>query len=169
MEPEFIRIRDRFVAQWGALGSQWGVNRTMAMIHALLLVSPQAKTTDEIMEELRISRGNANTNLRELVDWGLLRRVVIAGERKEFFEAEKDVWKIFCIVARERKRRETEPAQKVLTACAEEAAPFSSSEAQSFRKMLSELADFVDLANTVMDKIAAAEQSKVVPRVLKLF
>jgi DNA-binding transcriptional regulator GbsR (MarR family) len=169
VEAEFIVIRDRFVAQWGALGSQWGVNRTMAMIHALLLVSPQPKTTDEIMEELRISRGNANTNLRELVGWGLLQRVVVPGERKEFFEAEKDVWKIFCIVARERKRRETEPAQRVLSSCAEDAAAFASPEAKAFRRMLTELADFVDLANTLMDRIASSEQSKVVPRILKLF
>lgn len=166
---EFHAVRDKFVAQWGALGSQWGVNRTMAMIHALLLVSPDPLTTDAVMETLQVSRGNANTNLRELVDWGLLRRVVVPGERKEYFEAEKDVWKIFCIVARERKRREIEPAHTVLANCAEEARQFQTPEAKAFREMLLALAEFVDLANTVMDKIAAAEQSSIAPRLLKLF
>ena len=102
--------RESFVHSWGALGSSWGVSRTMAMIHALLLVSDEALSTDEIMAELGVSRGNANTNLRELVGWGLIRKVVRKGERREYFEAEKDVWKIFCTVARERKRREIEPA-----------------------------------------------------------
>src|SRR5579862_1600088 len=92
--------RDEFVSQWGAMGSAWGINRTMAQIHALLLVTPQPLSTDEIMADLKVSRGNAHGNLRELVSWGLIRGVVRKGERKEYFEAEKDVWKMFCIVAR---------------------------------------------------------------------
>src|SRR6266481_5615409 len=93
--------RDEFVTQWGAIGSAWGINRTMAQIHALLITAPAALSTDEIMEELKISRGNAHSNLRDLVSWGLVRSVVRKGERKEFFEAEKDVWKMFCIIIRE--------------------------------------------------------------------
>ena len=98
--------RQEFVSQWGAIGSAWGINRTMAQIHALLITSPEPLTTDEVMEELRISRGNANTNLRDLVGWGLIRSLLRPGERKEYLVAEKDVWKMFCIIARERKRRE---------------------------------------------------------------
>ena len=112
------KARDEFVAQWGALGTQWGINRTMAQIHALLMTMPDPLSTDEVMEELEISRGNAHTNLKELVAWGLIRVVVKKGERREFFEAEKDVWTIFTIVARERKRREIDPALEVLRSCA---------------------------------------------------
>ncbi len=92
----------------------------MAQIHALLIVTPNALTTDEVMEELKISRGNAHQNLRDLVGWGLVRSVIRKGERKEYFEAEKDVWRMFCIVARERKRREIEPVLKALRACEEQ-------------------------------------------------
>src|SRR3954453_12164213 len=98
--------RDEFVSQWGAIGSAWGINRTMAQIHALLITTPNPLSTDEIMEDLKISRGNAHGNLRDLVSWGLVRSVVRKGERKEYFEAEKDVWKMFCTVMRERRRRE---------------------------------------------------------------
>ncbi len=90
-------VKDDFIAQWGAFGSQWGINRTMAQIHALLMVVPDAMNTDEVMDNLRISRGNAHTNLKELVNWGLVRIIVKKGERKEYFEAEKDVWRIFII------------------------------------------------------------------------
>jgi len=124
-------------------------------------------STDEIMEELNISRGNANTNLRELVDWGLAQRVVKQGERKEFFTAEKDVWKIFCVIARERKRRETDPAQKVLESCIHDSEGIESAEAREFRRQLAALSDFVALANTLMEKVASAEQSRILPRILK--
>src|SRR6188508_219886 len=115
---QLAAARDEFVMQWGAIGSAWGINRTMAQIHALLIISPRALTTDEVMEELQISRGNAHSNLRDLVSWGLVRSVVRKGERKEYFEAEKDVWKMFCIIIRERRRREIRPAMGVLQACA---------------------------------------------------
>ena len=106
--------RDQFVSQWGVMGTQWGINRTMAQIHALLMTSPEALSTDEVMEELAISRGNAHTNLKELVNWGLLRIVTRKGERKEYFEAELDVWEIFRRIVQERKRREIDPALDLL-------------------------------------------------------
>src|SRR4030095_11045372 len=83
--------RDQFVNQWGVMGNAWGVNRTMAQIHALLITATAALSTDDIMQDPKISRGNAHSNLRDLVSWGLVRSVVRKGERKEFFEAEKDV------------------------------------------------------------------------------
>ncbi|MGK0239765.1 MAG: DNA-binding transcriptional regulator GbsR (MarR family) [Candidatus Pelagisphaera sp.] len=165
---EIETIKQDFVSQWGALGSQWGVNRTMAMIHSLLLVSTKPLTTDQVMEELEISRGNANTNLRELASWGLVRSVVLKGERKDFYEAEKDVWRIFCIVARERKRRETEPASKVLQDCVSRAQRLKTKEAKALSKQLNELNEFVELANTIMDKVASKERSVLVPKLLKL-
>ncbi|MDQ8180545.1 hypothetical protein [Pelagicoccus sp. SDUM812005] len=165
---ELAEIKDNFVTQWGALGSQWGINRTMAMIHALLLVSPKPLTTDEIMAELSVSRGNANTNLRDLVSWGLIRQVIVKGERKDHYEAEKDTWKIFCIVARERKRRETEPASQVLKDCIERSKDLKSVEAKELHKQLSSLNDFVTLANSIMEKVASKEQSSLLPKILKV-
>lgn len=165
---EIAEIKEDFVAQWGALGSQWGINRTMAMIHALLLVSPRPMTTDQIMDSLSVSRGNAHANLRELVNWGLIRQVIVKGERKDHYEAEKDVWKIFCTLARERKRRETEPASHVLQDCIRRSKGMRSPEAQELHKQLSALNEFVLLANTAMEKIATKEQSALLPKLLKL-
>jgi DNA-binding transcriptional regulator GbsR (MarR family) len=164
---DLIRARDEFVTQWGALGSTWGINRTMAQIHALLMVTPRALTTDEVMADLQISRGNAHANLRDLVGWGLVRSVVRKGERKEYFEAEKDVWKMFCTIVRERKRREVEPAITVLKTCAEQTAGLKSEEARAFTKQLNALGEFLVLSDNVMSKIAKSEQSVTVPWALK--
>ena len=160
--------RDEFVTQWGAMGNSWGINRTMAQIHALLMITPEPLSTDEVMEELKISRGNANMNLRELVGWGLVRGIVRKGERKEFFEAEKDVWKIFCTVARERKRREIEPAQEVLLRCQEQTEGLKGADAEIFRKQLAELSDFIATASNVMDKVASSSRSKLMPLAAKM-
>jgi DNA-binding transcriptional regulator GbsR (MarR family) len=156
-----------FIEGWGALGSSWGVSRTVAMVHALLLISEAPLSTDEIMAELGISRGNANTTLRELIGWGLVRKLVRKGERREYFEAEKDVWTIFCTIARERKRRETEPALAVLEACREQTKGLRSSKAKAFHSQITEIAEFVSTANGLLDRVAASEQSKVLPAVLK--
>lgn len=167
-EPSTLtQARDEFVTQWGAMGSAWGINRTMAQIHALLITTPAAMTTDEVMAELKISRGNAHGNLRELVSWGLIRSVIRKGERKEFFEAEKDVWKMFCIVIRERSRRELRPAMRVLQECAARTRGLKGAEADAFNAQIKGLSDFLTLADNMSDKIAASEQSKVVPWALK--
>src|SRR6266567_6474985 len=128
--------RDQFVSQWGVIGNAWGINRTMAQIHALLITAPSALSTDDIMQELKISRGNAHSNLRDLVSWGLVRSVVRKGERKEFFEAEKDVWRMFCIVIRERRRREMRPALAVLKDCSERTKGLKGNQASAFNKQL---------------------------------
>lgn len=160
--------RLEFVTQWGVLGSAWGVNRTMAMLHALLLTSVVPLCTDDAMEALQVSRGNANTNLRELISWGLVRKIVQPGERRDYFEAEKDVWKIFCTVVRERKRREVDPALAVLRDCAERTAGLRGSEAREFHGVMKAVGEFVEVAARIMDRVAASERSKIVPAVLKL-
>src|SRR6478735_2902412 len=106
--------KQQFIQAWGTLGSSWGVSRSMAQVHAILMISPEALTTEEIMEELNISRGNANMNVRDLIDWGLVTKELKPGERKEYFFAEKDVWVIARQVAKERRKRELEPMIKVL-------------------------------------------------------
>lgn len=157
-EQETIRraldeVRDDFIAQWGAFGSQWGINRTMAQIHALLMTGTDALSTDEVMERLHISRGNAHTNLKELVSWGLVRIIVRKGERKEFFEAEKDVWRIFTIILRERQRREIDPALELLRHCQEETRDLTGAEAKVFRDQVKELEGFVSFARNVGSKV----------------
>src|SRR6478609_2618468 len=159
--------RDQFVSQWGVIGSAWGVNRTMAQIHALLITAPAALSTDDIMQDLKISRGNAHSNLRDLVSWGLVRSVVRKGERKEYFEAEKDVWKMFCIIVRERKRREIRPAIHVLKDCIERVDDLKSAEAKSFATQTKALCDFMEMADGVLSKIVRSEQSSIVPWALK--
>lgn len=162
------QARDEFVSQWGALGTQWGINRTMAQIHALLMTAPVPMTTDEVMEDLEISRGNAHTNLKELVAWGLIRVVVKKGERREFFEAEKDVWQIFTIVARERKRREIEPALAILNKCAEESEGISTAEGKAFHAQMRALEDFVSFASKMSDRISSMKHGFALQLAAKL-
>ncbi len=106
--------KEQFILNWGALGTQWGINKTMAQIHALLLVSPDPLSTEDIMNQLQISRGNANMNLRELMDWGIVEKVLKTGERKEFFLADKDIWKVAMRIIKERKKREIDPIIRTL-------------------------------------------------------
>ncbi len=110
--PDADAIReaqDLFISVWGKMGSAWGISRTMAEVHALLYITGEALCTDDVMDRLSISRGNASMSLRALQDWGILRRVHKRGDRKEYFEAESDVWTMFRTIARERQKREIDP------------------------------------------------------------
>lgn len=102
--------QDRFVQAWGQLGPSWGISRTMAEAHALLYICARPLNTDEVMDRLRISRGNASMTLRALVEWGIVSRVHKPGDRKEYFAAEQDVWSLARQIIRERLRREILPA-----------------------------------------------------------
>ena len=166
-QQTLLEARDEFVTQWGTIGTAWGINRTMAQVHALLITTGHLMSTDEIMEDLKISRGNAHKNLRDLVSWGLIRSVVRKGERKEFFEAEKNVWKMFCIILRERRRRELRPAQAALQECAVRTRGLKGAEAVAFNKQIKALSDFLELADNVITKISRSEQSSMVPWALK--
>jgi len=166
--PTLEQARDEFVTQWGTIGSAWGINRTMAQIHALLITTPKALTTDEVMEDLKISRGNAHMNLRELCGWGLVRSVIRKGDRKEYFEAEKDVWKMFTIIVRERKRREIEPALHALQRCKEQTKGLKGEAATAFHQQITALSDFVALANGVMDKVSSGPAKVFLPLAQRL-
>ena len=111
---EYQEARDKFLQAWGTLGSQWGINRTMAQIHALLLISPDPLTAIDIKDALQISTGNTNMNLRALMDWGLVHKELKTGDRKDYFVAEKDMWDVVRKIIVQRKRRELEPVLKVL-------------------------------------------------------
>ena len=112
---EYNEAKDRFIEAWGNLGSSWGINRSMAQIHALLLISTEALSTEDLMEQLQMSRGNVNMNIRALMDWGIAYKIHKTGERREFFACEKDVWLLAKQVSRERRRREIEPILNVLS------------------------------------------------------
>ncbi|MFZ4575473.1 MAG: GbsR/MarR family transcriptional regulator [Phycisphaerales bacterium] len=108
--PEALReAQDRFIAVWGQMGSAWGISRTMAEVHALLYITGQPQCTDEVMERLQISRGNASMSLRALQDWGIVVRAHKRGDRKEYYAAEQDVWALFRAIVRERIKREVDP------------------------------------------------------------
>ena len=101
--------QDQFILEWGRMSSSWGINRTMAQIHALLFVVGEPLEVNEIMDRLQISRGNASMNLRELMDWGIVRRFRHPGDRKDTYYSETDPYQMFARVVRERKRRELDP------------------------------------------------------------
>lgn len=166
---ELADARAEFIAQWGTLGPVWGITRSMAQIHAALLATEDPLSTDDIMSLLEISRGNANTHLRELVSWGLVRTVHRKGDRKEYFEAIKSVWTIFCIIARERRRREIDPALAALQDCAAKTKGLRGKDGKAFHAMVAELADFVGTGNRILERAAARQESHVIPALLKLF
>jgi DNA-binding transcriptional regulator GbsR (MarR family) len=159
-------VRARFIHSWGEMGPQWGINRTMAQLHALLMISERPLSTDNVIETLGISRGNANMNLRTLVDWGLVRRVFVKGDRKEYFQSEKDVWNMFCRIARERKKREIEPIIDAMQECM--ALTEKDKTAAHFRGRVSELLDLVKMLDLILGKLAQQEKNLVIPRILKL-
>ena len=108
-EAAIREAQDAFVAAWGQMAGAWGISRTMAEVHALLFVTGQALNTDEVMERLQISRGNASMSLRALLEWGIVSKAHKRGDRKEYFQAEQDVWAMFRAIVRERLKREVEP------------------------------------------------------------
>ena len=161
--------REKFVQSWGTLGSSWGINRTMAQIHSLLLVSHKPLCAEEVMSLLKISRGNANMNLRALIDWGLVRKEHKSGERKEYFEAELDVWEIFRRIVVERKRREIDPALETLEACKEETTGMKTAAGRAFHEQMKSLEEFVRFASTMSDRVASLQHGKAMKLAMKIF
>lgn len=108
-QAQLTAAREQFVQAWGQMGPSWGVSRTMAEVHALLYITAAPLNTDDVMDKLRISRGNASMSLRALVEWGLIARIHLRGDRKEYFQADADAWSMARVVIRERLRREILP------------------------------------------------------------
>ncbi len=165
---KFDEAKKQFIQTWGTLGSEWGINRTMAQIHALLLISPEAVSTDEIMEELQISRGNANMNLRELITWDLIRKELVPADRKEYFVAEKDIWEVARRIATERKRREIEPVKHVLAKLKLAEGDRKDPEVREFAKMMGDLENFVGKMDKTVDAMIKADQNWFFSTLIKL-
>ena len=161
--------KQQFISSWGAFGTHWGINRTMAQIHALLLVSADPMTQDDIMEELNISRGNTNMNIRELINWGLVERVILPGERKEFFSAEKDIWKVMRQIVKERKKRELEPMLKLLDQLEGVEGDKKDRNIKTFVETVSGIKRLGRQADKTLDVMIRAEENWFVSSLVKFF
>ncbi len=159
----------KFIEAWGKLGSEWGINRTMAQVHALLLISPGPLTTEEIMEQLSISRGNANMTLRDLMSWGLIEKQHRAGERKEYFYAEKDVWTIARQVAQERKKRELDPVLKVLNELTTVDGDEKDPAYKTFKKSVTDINKLAKNVDRTLTTMVKAEENWFWGSIFKMF
>src|SRR5256714_6734762 len=134
-------VAQKFILHWGEMGTRWGINRTVAQVHALLFLSPRPVPADEIATTLSVARSNVSTSLRELQGWGIVRVVHVLGDRRDHFESIKDVWEIFRIVSEERKRREIDPTLNALAGCVREIKSSPQSDAYT-RERLGRMLEF---------------------------
>jgi len=158
--------KDKFVQSWGSIGSNWGINRTMAQIHALLLVSSKPLSAMEIKQELQISVGNANMNIRALIDWGLVHKELIPGQRKEFFIAEKDMWEVVKRIIIQRKKKELEPILRLLNDVGD--VDPSDQDAEEFAKVIKDLQLYSNKVDSTLDRLINADSNWFVGTFMKM-
>jgi DNA-binding transcriptional regulator GbsR (MarR family) len=156
--------QQRFVLHWGEMGIRWGINRTVAQIHALLFLSPEPLNAEQIAATLQVARSNVSTSLKELQGWGLARLVHVMGDKRDHFETHKDVWEMFRVIADERKRREIDPTRELLKSCLE--APAKELDAHS-RERLESLSEFFETTSSWYGQ-ARSWSPSVLQRFLKL-
>jgi len=149
--------KQKFIQSWGTLGSDWGINRTMAQIHALLLIAPESLSAMEVKEKLNISMGNTNMNIRALIDWGLVYKELKPGERKEFFVAEKDMWEVVKKIVIQRKKKELEPMIKVLDEIT--AVQGKCDDSDEFCKVVKDIKLFSNKADSILDTLIKADSN----------
>jgi DNA-binding transcriptional regulator GbsR (MarR family) len=166
---KLTEAKQQFISSWGAFGTHWGINRTMAQIHALLMVSPEPITQDEVMEELNISRGNVNMNMRDLINWGLVERVLLQGERKEYFTAEKDIWKVATQIIKERKKRELDPMMKLLAQLETIEGDKKDKDIKQFVETVTGIRKFGKQADQMLDVMIKADENWFLNGVMKIF
>lgn len=153
---EYQEAKQQFVSTWGSLGTLWGINKAMAQIQALLFVSPKPLTTEEIMAELQISRGNTSMNVRQLIDWGIVKKELKVGERKEYYSTEKDVHELARVIAKERSRREIRPVIKTL----KEISSIKDDGTEQTKELIKQTKALHDLAETADTLLAKAVNHK---------
>lgn len=166
---KLTEAKKQFISSWGAFGTHWGINKTMAQIHALLMISPDPLTQDDMMEQLSISRGNVNMNIRDLINWGLVERVIIPGERKEFFSAEKDIWKVATQIIKERKKRELEPMLKLLDNLEEVEGDKKDKHVKQFVETVSGIKKFGQQADKMLQVMVKADENWFISSLMKFF
>jgi len=165
---EYQEAKDKFISTWGSLGSLWGINKAMAQIQALLFISTKPLCMEDIMEDLKISRGNTSMNLRQLMDWGIVTKTLVAGERKEFFTTEKDVQELARVIAKERSRREIKPVIKVLG----EVSTIKNDGSEKTKELIKQtkaLHELTETMDSVINKLVDQKQNWITKSVLKLF
>ncbi len=160
--------KEEFISNWGAFATQWGINKTMAQIHALLMVSAAALTQDDLMLQLGISRGNVNMNIRDLVSWGLVYRKTVTGERKEYFVAEKDIWKVATRIMTERKKRELDPMLKLLEELQQVDGDKNDPEVKAFTETIGGIKKMSMQADKLLTTFARADENWLTANILKL-
>lgn len=162
--------KQQFIQSWGILGTQWGINRTMAQIHALLLVSAEPMSADDVMDQLQISRGNANMNLRELMDWQLVQKILKPGERKEFFAAEKDIWMVAMRIIAQRKKREFDPLLDTVTSLQTiESDSAASADVKAFTETMKNIERFAKKGDKALNGLLTANENWFTGTLLALF
>lgn len=164
---ELSQAKNKFIQTWGSLGSQWGISKTMAQIHALLIVSPEVLSMEDIMHELHISRGNASMNLRNLIDWGIIFKEYKPGERREYFSAEDNIDELARKIAKERSKREIKPTLRVLQEVSE-LENSQTKEAIHFKNKTTELYEFLTRADNMLEKITDYKESWITKTIMKL-
>lgn len=149
--------KQKFIQTWGALASNWGISKTMAQVHALLMISKEPLCTEEIMETLNISRGNTNMTVRALIDWGLVYREVKVGDRREFFRGEKDIHKVGKQIVKIRREKEVQPVIQLLNSLQD--IDEKSTETEEFKKQMKEIADFTKRSDEFVGKLVEADEN----------
>ncbi|MCS7029689.1 MAG: hypothetical protein NZ519_13085 [Bacteroidia bacterium] len=156
MESALEKAQQLFITQWGEMAGNWGISKTMGQIYALLFSHPTYMDTDEIMQRLNISRGNANMNIRNLLEWGLLKKVNVENSRKEYFEAERDMFVVSTTIIKQRQIRELEPINKLLNEVLQKLRYDEegnirtlNAEEKEYEKKILEILDFLELFNSV--------------------
>ncbi|MGV6830847.1 MAG: GbsR/MarR family transcriptional regulator [bacterium] len=163
----FEEAKIKFISTWGSLGTLWGINKAMAQIQALLFIATKPLSMEDIMEQLKISRGNTSMNLRQLMDWGIVTKEIIPGERREFFTTEKNVQELARIIAKERSRREIQPVIKVL----KEVSSIKNDGTQETKELIKQtqaLHDLAETADSFLNKAVNQKQNWITKSLIKM-
>ena len=169
-ESSIEAAKNLFIRRWGEMAAMWGISRTMAEIHALLFLTSEPICTDDIMEQLAVSRGSASMNLRQLLNWGLIHRVHRRTDRKEYFDAEKDIWQMFETITRERRRREVQPIVETIERCLQmleedrgRLPAGMKKNTEEYQKRFRDMLEFCGIMNTVFNMMIKAGRSGLRP------
>jgi DNA-binding transcriptional regulator GbsR (MarR family) len=142
--PALSPVQQKFILHWGEMGTRWGINRTVAQVHALLYISARPLPADEIVEALSVARSNVSTSIKELQGWGIVRVVHVMEDRRDHFESMRDVWEMFRVIAEERKRREIDPTLILLRECVADVEKLNSAGDATSKERLGELLNFFE-------------------------
>lgn len=164
----YSEAKNKFINAWGSLATQWGINRTMAQIHALLFITSGPLSVEELMEELQISRGNTSMNLRQLMDWGIVFKEIRSGDRREYFYTEKDVHELARIIMAERSRREIQPTIRILSEVSE-LKEDGTAETMEFIKQTKAMFELTSTADSMINKMVKQNKNWLTNAVIKLF